>query len=505
MYLNVYAPQTSFGSGSRLPVVLYIHGGAFTFGSGSSLFMNPYMYTRHDVILVSINYRLNLLGFIALSNLPYTNFGLLDQRAAMEWIQQNIEAFGGDPTRVTAIGDSAGAISIVHHLTSPLHIKTPLFHRAIIISAGLFAGPDLTLEKAHRQYLKISTSIGCPGDANQALKCLLSLPVTSVRVVTGRFPTPFISTYAMALRETGFPINDRTFFPDLFESLASGQYDRKTPVIVGSDLDEGTMFAAAAFPIVYPDEKLFSSIVHKLFTDKADAVMERYGPSKTGSVRKSMNELTSHLFTSHGTCQIARLMSSHSTAPIYRYGNFHLFRNPSNPNMGVFHTAAHAVFLRPNTPGLIFPVSYDEHELLMSDHFGQLLMQFVYGKSFLPEEWPAYNSPSHLELHIGPNNSSKLSIGTGFQSDDCDFWIQLYPPHGLDLPMYAGDLYEEEAWYAWIANTGFWVLARNIRLLKTGFLLVAVAIFLVILYRFSPLRKKATITATGTAKKLKKE
>lgn len=504
LFLNVYAPKVR---SQPLPVVVYIHGGAFTFGSGSSRLVNPARYTERDVVLVSINYRLNLLGFMALPNLPYTNFGLYDQRVAMEWVRDNIEAFGGDKSRVTLIGDSAGAISILHHLTSPLHMADPLFHRAIVISAGLFAGPEYTLDNAHRQNAKIAASLGCPGPGPHAvLTCLQALPAAKVRVITTRFPTPFIATFPMALRETGMPVNDRTYFPDLIDSLSTGKYDRNIPVIIGSDLDEGTMFAAAAFPIIYPDEALFNAIVKQLFNDKAPLVLERYGVHRTGNARKSLNDLTSHLFTSHGTCQASRFLSTFSKAPIYRYGNYHVFRYTSNPSMGAFHTAAHGLFLRPNTAAIIFPNDYDQHEIEMSDQFGKLLMAFAAGKNFQDNEWPKFDTKHFSELHIGPNNSSRLEIGTDFQREDCDFWSNLYPPHGLLPPMYHGDLYQAEVWYARLINDGFWIAAANIRLIKSGSLLILVSIILLLIYRFSPLRKvKMQAPAAAGAKKVKKD
>lgn len=508
LFLNVYAPRSSFGRSTRLPVVMYIHGGAYIFGSGSSKWLNPHMYTKHDVILVSINYRLNLLGFISLPNLPYTNFGLLDQRVAMEWVHENIEAFGGDPSQLTLIGDSAGAISILHHLTSTLHVKKPLFNRGILISPGLFAGPELTMEKAHPQYLKLAAQLGCSGPPSQVLDCLLKLPATSVRVPTSRFPSPFVTTYPMAGRETGYPINDRTFFPDLIDALQRGKYDKTIPLIVGSDRDEGTMFAAAAFPIVYPSEALFSTIVSNLFGDKAPKVMARYGPAATGSVRKSVNELTSHMFTSHGTCQIARLISLSSHAPIHRYGNYHLFHNPSNEKMGVFHTAAHGLFLRPNLTGMIFPTVFSDAEIEMSDRFGKMLMTFARGEPLSEAEWPAFTSKTHLELHIGPENSTRLKVGSGFQKEDCDFWAQLYPPNGLHIPIFYGDLYEHEELVAWIANHGFWWLAVRWRFVTSSALFAAIAIALLVCYRFSPLRSKKKTTTNPTQQtrpKVKKE
>lgn len=516
LYLNVFAPRAAFESKKPLPVLFYIHGGAFLFGSGSASFVNPRMYTQHDVILVSINYRLDLLGFIALPNIPYTNFGLLDQRTALEWVHENIASFGGDTQRITAIGDSAGAISILHHITSPLHIKKPLFHRAILISAGLFAGPDLTIARAQRQHLKIARErLGCPGDANAVLACLKKLPVTDMRVHYTRMPTPFIATYPMESRITGAPIDDGTYFPNLIESLQKGNFDRNIPVIVGTDLDEGTMFASMSYPLVYPDETYFRAILEQLFgANVSKKIIDRYGPERTGSLRKSVDAVTSHLFTSHGTCHIARFLSQHSNAPIYRYGNYHMFEYANNKDLGVFHTAAHALLLRPNIPEmLLFPSNYTEAEIELSQAFGSLLMQFASVKSpadvpgakntevkendkskpfplFSPKQWPAFTSKGLDELHIGPNQSSKLVLGSRFQAEDCEFWNSLFPPHGLVPPVFNGDLYEKEPLLAHIANEGFWIVVTYLRLVRNISLIVLVSIGLGILYCIRP-RKNA--------------
>ena len=449
----------------------------------------------------------------------------MDQRIALEWVRDNIASFGGDPQLVTAIGDSAGAISILHHMTSPLHLKNRLFHRAILISAGLFAGPELTIAKAHRQHLKIAREkLGCPGEPNEVLACLKSLPAMKLRVHYTRMPTPFLSTYPIEARITGQPLNDRTFFPDLIEALEKGNFDREMPVIVGSDLDEGSMFASMTWPLVYPDESYFRSIVRQLFGDEVGPqVLERYGPERTGSLRKAIDAISAHMFTSHGTCQIARFLARSSHAPIYRYGNFHLFNHTNNPNLGVFHTAAHALFLRPHVPEVIlFPKNYTEAEIKLSDAFGDLLMQFAKVRSpsdvpggktekdgvqsdsskkqpsiqhfplFARDQWPAFTTKTLDELHIGPNGTSKLVLGSRFQAEDCEFWNKAYPPHGLLPPMFMGDLYAEEPLLAKLANEGFWIVVTYLRLFRNGAIIFLVLVGLLVLYCCRPGRKQAS-------------
>lgn len=121
LYLNVWKPAGA-SAGAALPVMLYIYGGAFIIGSGSApLYNGAQLAAGGNVIVVTFNYRLGALGFLAASDSKVSlagNFGLLDQRAAMQWVQTNIAAFGGDPSKVTIFGESAGAMSVGLHLFS---------------------------------------------------------------------------------------------------------------------------------------------------------------------------------------------------------------------------------------------------------------------------------------------------------------------------------------------------------------------------------------------------
>jgi carboxylesterase type B len=131
--LNVWTPTLENAS---LPVLFWIHGGTFMYGSGSVPFYDGSHFARNGVVVVTINYRLNAAGFLYVDGRPGAGcFGLLDQILALEWVQENIRIFGGDPARVTIAGESAGAMSVGHLCAIPA--ARGLFHRAISQSGGV--------------------------------------------------------------------------------------------------------------------------------------------------------------------------------------------------------------------------------------------------------------------------------------------------------------------------------------------------------------------------------
>ena len=140
LFVNVWRPAAA-APGAKLPVMVWIHGGAFVFGSGSGPQFSGVPFAKQGVILVTFNYRLGRLGFFAFPALSREhpdelkgNYAYMDQIAALKWVQQNIAAFGGDPNNVTIFGESAGGVSVHTHLTSPL--SRGLFQKAISQSGG---------------------------------------------------------------------------------------------------------------------------------------------------------------------------------------------------------------------------------------------------------------------------------------------------------------------------------------------------------------------------------
>jgi len=141
LYLNIWAPEVSENE-SSLPVMVWIHGGAWTYGSGRLPIYNGFNFAKKGVILVTINYRLGPFGFLVHEWLDEEcppgrvsgNYGFLDQIEALKWVQKNIAAFGGDPNNITIFGESAGAFCIAYHLLSPL--SDGLFQKAIMESGA---------------------------------------------------------------------------------------------------------------------------------------------------------------------------------------------------------------------------------------------------------------------------------------------------------------------------------------------------------------------------------
>ena len=130
LYLWVYTPTIS-NDASLLPVLVWIHGGGFEIGSGTFSDYGPDRFMKgNDMVMVSINYRIGLLGFLSLGNSDVPgNMGLLDQVMALDWVKTNIQAFRGNPNMVTIMGESAGSWSVTYHMLSPL--SKGLFHRVI--------------------------------------------------------------------------------------------------------------------------------------------------------------------------------------------------------------------------------------------------------------------------------------------------------------------------------------------------------------------------------------
>ena len=168
LFLNVWKPAAATKS-SKLPVMVWIHGGGFVFGSGGGPDFTGASFTRQGVLLVSLNYRLGRLGFFAFPALskekptePKGNYAYMDQIAALRWVQQNIAAFGGDPHNVTTFGESAGGVSVQSLLTIPA--AKGLFQKAIIESGGgrdgVLTGRPLNQENAEVHYPVSAEAMG---------------------------------------------------------------------------------------------------------------------------------------------------------------------------------------------------------------------------------------------------------------------------------------------------------------------------------------------------------
>jgi para-nitrobenzyl esterase len=219
LFLNVWAPAKATG----VPVVVWIHGGGNTGGTSAQTFYDGSAFARDGVILVSLNYRLGLFGFFAHPALQSAdaNFGLLDQIAALAWVQRNIRAFGGDPGRVTVMGESAGGQDILALLTAPA--ARGLFARAIIESPGGGWERYPTLSQARSQGESLARKLGAT-----TAEELRKLSVDSL-------------VQAGASQEIG-PILDGTALTETpLRAVLASHVTAATPILIGSNSGEGSL------------------------------------------------------------------------------------------------------------------------------------------------------------------------------------------------------------------------------------------------------------------------
>jgi para-nitrobenzyl esterase len=274
LYLNVWAPPPN--AGERLPVMVWIHGGAFRVGTASSELYDGRAFARHGVVLVTINYRLGALGFFAHPLLveqamtrhePVGNYGFLDQIAALRWVRDNVAAFGGDPDRVTIFGESGGGRSVMHHMVSP-HSRG-LFHRAIAMSSSLYresrhlSEPQYGKPSMVEIGRRIAEELGCDRAAD---------PLTALRAAP---PDAVLEAGLRAFGDSDLansyaPFVDGEVFPDNPTDLLEAGGQAPVPFIGGTTANEATLFFGGTS---FDDLDAARDLVRRLYPEAAEDLL----------------------------------------------------------------------------------------------------------------------------------------------------------------------------------------------------------------------------------------
>ncbi|ANH80137.1 carboxylesterase [Niabella ginsenosidivorans] len=400
LYLNIWAP---YNKGSRLPVLVYFYGGGFVAGESSEPRYDGAAMAQKGIIAITVNYRLNIFGFFAHPELSREadykasgNYGLLDQQAALQWVHDNIAAFGGDPDRVTIAGESAGAISVSAQMASPL-------------SKGLFAGaigesgaaiyptlPPVPLDSAEAIGKTFADQAGYP-----TLKELRSLSTAAL-----------FQLYNDAHR-FGFPVVlDGYFLPNTLPQVFEARRQAMVPLLVGwnsAETGEGAFLKGLP-----PTKENFTNAVKENFPADFEKVLSVFPHNNADEIRQSAANIASDRFIVYSTWKWFDLHRKNSNQKVYRY----LFSkiNPNNlPADKQPIGASHASDI-PYCMGNLYllpQIKWTVEDYKTSETFLNYFANFI--KSSDPNgkglpEWPAVKANEEQPPVMNINTNSKKTV-----------------------------------------------------------------------------------------------
>ena len=304
LYLNVWVPP---GNNKSLPVLVYFYGGGFVAGDGSENRYDGESMAAKGIIAITVNYRLGVFGFMAHPELTKEspdhasgNYGLLDQQAALVWVQKNIASFGGDPKRVTIAGESAGSVAVCAQMASPL--SKNLIAGAIGESGSVLGTlPAVPLSKGEQMGVAFADSIGAG-----SLAGLRALSADSLLSASKKFgPFKFSITV------------DGYFFPKSPYDIYKAGEQAHVPLLAGWNSEENNYHSILGNG--QPTKENFVKAVTKFYGDSAAEALKYYNPATDEEVQQTATDLASDRFIAFSTWRWIDLQSKTGGKPVYRY------------------------------------------------------------------------------------------------------------------------------------------------------------------------------------------
>jgi para-nitrobenzyl esterase len=413
--LNVYTPEHGDRRGRPRPVIVWIHGGGLALDGARNY--DPTQLAAEGTVVVTINYRLGALGFLAHPALGRNgdvgNYGLADQQAALRWVRDNIANFGGDPDKVTIAGESAGAMAVCDHLVAPG--SAGLFRAAILQSGPCQA--QLGLPEAQHASLDYAREVGC-GDPATAAACLRALPADKLREP--------VWYYGIGDDKLSGPVTGTAALPvDPMTAIARGDA-AKVPVVIGTNRDEFTLFVALEYlrgKKITPEQ--YPHLLSGTFGGQASAVAERYPLDHYGG--NASLAYSAAVTDSTFACvadRIGESLALHSPVYAYEFND----RNPPTPDplrsLPFPLGASHSLELR-----YLFDIGgappLDPAQQVLSDQMIDYWAEFV--TTGAPDvadrpDWPQVGAADN-RMSLQPGH---LDVITGFdQMHQCPFWASL--------------------------------------------------------------------------------
>ncbi len=382
LYLNIWTPAKS--AKEKLPVLVYFYGGGFVAGDGSEPRYDGESMARKGIVALTVNYRLGALGFLAHPELTKEspqhasgNYGLLDLCAALQWVQKNIAAFGGDPKKVTIAGESAGSLAVSAQMASPL--SKGLFAGAIGESGSVLGTlPAVPLGEAEKTGVAFQSAAGAT-----SLAALRAMPADDILKAEAK---PGMGRFAITV--------DGYFFTEPpLDAYRAGKQAR-VPLLVGWNSEEMTWRAMLRDQEPTPEN--YANAVRKLYGDRADGVLKAYPASTQEETIRAATDLAGDRFIGFSTWKWSDLCGKTGGKPVYRY----LFARP-RPGAagGAVHSAEIEYAMGNLSTNKVYAWTDDDHAVskVMQEYFANFVKTGNPNGAGLPE-WPAANSGEAVQV-----------------------------------------------------------------------------------------------------------
>lgn len=441
LYLNVWSPNLT----GNYPVMVYIHGGGNQQGSSSetvggiTLYDGKNLADRGNVVVVTIQYRLGILGYLVHPGLEAENsdntagnYAVMDQIFALQWVKNNISHFGGDPSNVTIFGESAGGVNVGNLLTCSA--ATGLFHKAIIESAVPLLNAYATAES---EGIDLVNGFISQGSNQDKMKYMRTIPAEELSRTLSN------PVQGGIVQQAWQPVVDHHLFSSFPNTAFQSGAFNQVPLIIGSNADEMRPGVPA---VVTPTQvrALINSAVPAAYRNTALAL---YPPGNTNAEAKDSYTgiLTDGQFTST-TRRTAQCVSLNQQAPVWRYFFTHTNDFPAIKDWGAFH-GLELFYVFNNLEQSLFALGpwYTSQDKEIAQAMLSYWTQFAYtgnpNSSNLPV-WPAYNAGTDCYLNIGAIASEDAC---GLRPAKCDLWDQVTGFNGCVSSLSGIDIHAEPA------------------------------------------------------------
>jgi para-nitrobenzyl esterase len=410
LYLNVWTPANT--AKEKLPVLVYFYGGGFVAGDGSEPRYDGESMARKGMVAVTVNYRLGVFGFFAHPELakesPHHaagNYGLLDQAAALKWVQKNIRAFGGDPTRVTIAGESAGSISVSAQMASPLSKR--LIAGAIGESGSILGALSaVPLAEAEQAGVKFADGLGL--GEKPTLAALRGLSADRLLEATAQPGMPRFR-----------PTVDGYFFPKPPPDIFAAGEQAHVPLLAGSNTEESGFRGVLGRD--EPTVENYRKALERLYPGKGEAVFKLYPASNETEVMDAAQDLAGDRFIAMSTWKWVDLATKTGRKPTYYY----LYARPrpamasgtqNQTSRGAVHSAEIEYALGNLHYNKVYAWTPDDYQVsrTLQNYFANFIKTGSPNGPGLPN-WPEFKTGQRMIIDLDPRPGSEQHVRARYE------------------------------------------------------------------------------------------